>query len=484
MVILKLDDWGRKVVDEARSKYGPVEVKKSGDNYYLCKVSSVYDPEKKRARKISGEYLGKITPQGLVLASKRKTAPRSVYEYANGRLLYDNSTKIISGLKEYFPSFWKETLAMAIVRTIRSTPMKYLSAQWEKLFISREMDASLSPSYLSMIFRSLGKDWASQRAFFRYLMRGKDVIFFDLSSIFSWSENIRMAEKGYNRHRINLKQINIALAFSSPQDLPVMLKPLPGSVRDVKSLGKTMEEFGLDGFRIVLDRGFFSYKNVEYFMNHGIGFIQPLKGGAILIDYSTPGESMLVYRDRGILHSRVDVTGMLRKKISWKDETRVFLYIYEDVKLRGEEESNLIVLLKKGRISRYEKQKLGKVSILSNIDADGQEIYRLYKDREDVEQAFDAMKNELEEDKTYLQDDESVRGYFFVVFLSMYLHYKVLATIRSADMIGKLSVNEVLLQLSRIYMVSYADGKTGLLEIPKKVEDMVKTLKLDILPKL
>jgi hypothetical protein len=30
------------------------------------------------------------------------------------------------------------------------------------------------------------------------------------------------------------------------------------------------------------------------------------------------------------------------------------------------------------------------------------EIYLLYKEREDVEMAFDAMKNELENDKIYL----------------------------------------------------------------------------------
>jgi len=39
---------------------------------------------------------------------------------------------------------------------------------------------------------------------------------------------------------------------------------------------------------------------------------------------------------------------------------------------------------------------------------DGEKIYSIYKGREDVEMLFDAMKNELEEDKTYLQDDESI----------------------------------------------------------------------------
>ncbi len=203
-----------------------------------------------------------------------------------------------------------------------------------------------------------------------------------------------------------------------------------------------------------------------------------------LIDYeATMGEGF-EYRKRGILQSKKDITDLLKKRITWNNDSRVFLYIYEDVKLRGEEESNLILLRKNGKISEYDRTRLGKVSILSSLDIDASELYTLYKEREDVEQAFDAMKNELEEDKTYLQDDESVWGYFFIAFLSLYLHYKILAVIRKGGLSKKLSVNEVLLQLSRIYMVKYTDGKSGFLEIPKKVEDLCKSLKIDILPKI
>ncbi|MEM4084494.1 MAG: hypothetical protein QW752_05575 [Thermoplasmata archaeon] len=72
---------------------------------------------------------------------------------------------------------------------------------------------------------------------------------------------------------------------------------------------------------------------------------------------------------------------------------------------------------------------LRKVSILSSLDVDGNILYRLCKSKEDVELSFDAMKNKLN-DKTYLQDDESIWGYFFITFLSLYQHYRVLSLIR------------------------------------------------------
>ena len=53
---------------------------------------------------------------------------------------------------------------------------------------------------------------------------------------------------------------------------------------------------------------------------------------------------------------------------------------------------------------------------------EGDKIYDLYKQREDIEQVFNGMKNELENDKTYLQDDDSFMGYFFIIFVSLYLY--------------------------------------------------------------
>ncbi len=478
-----MEKWMEKIVEEARSKYGPVEVKKNGNNYYLSRVSSVYDPGKKRARKISGEYIGKITRSGIVRATRRSSAPRSVFEYGNARLLYDLSSGIMEGLRAHFPYAWREILAMSIVRSIRHAPMKYMDAGWEKLYLSTEMDASMSPSVLSSTLKSIGKDWESQRSFFRGLMKRGDTILFDLSSIFSNGENLLLAERGYNRHRINIRQINFAMAFSRNEFIPTVLKPLPGSVRDVKSLNSFLKEFDVRKSILVLDRGFFSYGNVERFFSEGIDFIQPLSRVSKVIDYSVPLKSALTYRERGIRYTRIDVTERMKKLISLKEDQRVFLYLYEDVKLRGEEESNLIILMKNGRIKGYDPARLGKVSILSSLMIDGESLYSIYKSREDVEQSFDAMKNELEEDKTYLQDDESIWGYFFVTFISLYQYYRVLSLIRSKDLVGRLSVNEVLLQLSRIYLVKYSDGTSGFLDIPKRVEDIMECLDLNILPK-
>jgi len=55
----KIPDWVL-----AQRKKG-TEIHRRGDNFYLCKVSSVWDKKLKRSRKITGEYLGKITKEGI-----------------------------------------------------------------------------------------------------------------------------------------------------------------------------------------------------------------------------------------------------------------------------------------------------------------------------------------------------------------------------------------------------------------------------------
>ncbi|MEM4056340.1 MAG: hypothetical protein QW578_04795 [Thermoplasmatales archaeon] len=80
-------------------------------------------------------------------------------------------------------------------------------------------------------------------------------------------------------------------------------------------------------------------------------------------------------------------------------------------------------------------------------------------------------------------DDKSIWGYFFITFFSSYQHYRMLSLIRSNYLVGRVSVNEVLLQISWIYLVKYADRTNGLLDIPKRVENIVQLLNLNILPR-
>jgi len=332
------------------------------------------------------------------------------------------------------------------------------------------MNPFLSPNKLSETLREVGSDIVNQKMFFEEITGEGDFLLFDLTCIFSQSENLLLAEKGYNKDRLHLPQVNIALLYSVNKQLPAMIKVLPGSVRDIKSFKKTLEEVSLEGVTVVVDRGMASYDLIPVFKEKHMSFVLPLKRNFKVIDYSMELNEFFVYRKRSIKWGK--------KKL---DEA--FLYLFEDVKLRSEEEntfiSQVVAESKKREDLRQQEMKFGKITMLSNLDIDGEKIYNMYKQREQVECAFDVLKNPLESDKTYLGDDDAVRGYFFVSFVALHLYYTLMNKLREKELLKKISVKELLLEFSKVYAVT--DGRREIVsEVPKKVEDLAEKIGADI----
>ena len=115
----------------AQRKKG-TQVTKNGNNYYLYKVSSVWDPEKNRARKITEKYLGKITPEGIIkprherLLGDMKNV--SVKEFGASSFLHGMNKDIMELLQDVFPVKWKEIFIFSVFRFIHLSPIKNLQA--------------------------------------------------------------------------------------------------------------------------------------------------------------------------------------------------------------------------------------------------------------------------------------------------------------------------------------------------------------------
>ena len=110
--------------------------------------------------------------------------------------------------------------------------------------------------------------------------------------------------------------------------------------------------------------------------------------------------------------------------------------------------------------------------MISDMTKDGFDMFDLYRGREDVEMAFDAMKNELESDKNYLRSDETVRGYFLVTFLAMRIYFKILKRLREKELASKISVDEVLFELSKVTKIVETSEREYFAKIPKRARRM------------
>jgi len=466
-----MKDWVKEIVLlEKKKRALPLEAKTRNGKYYLYISTTVWDKKTHKRRKVS-KYIGRITRKGIIEANSIKLPPRTIYEYANAKLLSSITKDISPALESEFPYDYQEIIAAGIIRLLQPTPLRLLKTRWEKLYLSKTFSPSLSPKAISEKLRRIGSDWVAQRRFFDTLIQKSKFLLFDLSSLFSCSENLNLAERGHNADHLFLNQINFALMFSQDQKLPVMLKPLPGSVRDIKALKNVLGEFGFKNCTCVLDRGFADTSLPELFSEQEMSFVLPLRRNFKLIDYAVEFTGRFTFSDRGINWSKSCIEGK-------------FLYLFEDVKLRAEEETTFIGLVEgeKKTVEEFREASLrfGKIAVLSNIDADGKDIYLLFKSREDVEQTFDVLKNELENDKTYLSNSDAVRGYFFVLFVSLYLYYRIYNILKVHDKIGRISVNELLFELSKVYAVEYSNNQILINKIPAKVLGLNKDLELNL----
>ena len=449
-----IPDWAKKY------KTRGVYIRNVGNNYYAYKTRSKWIKEEKRTKTLPPEYLGVVTKNGIV-RKDQVMGIRSDYEYGNIALLYGIAEKtILPVLKEIYPYLYERIINYVILRNIQPLPMKSIRYLYEKTYLSRMSDESMTPASISGMLSSLPEE-RSISVMKRLTEKGEYVLM-DSTGIFSRSENISFLEPGHNSKEIHLPQINVMMLFSSTRIMPTFIRILPGSIRDVSAMSKTIDMAGVEKCVIVADKGFFSSDNIKKLKSKHLSYIIPLRRNSSLIPEPDHFMGVFIYDGKPVKY--------------WQQEDGV--YIYEDPILKSEEEKDYLIRINDNKKSKkqYDENEInfGKLYLLSDLNEEPERIYRLYKQREYVEYAFNVYKNDLEADRSYLRDDHMLFTYMFLNLLSLYLHFQILNMID-----GKYSVRDVLLILSRIKM--YKMEKSDIMsEVPKKSRELVDKLGIDL----
>ena len=262
-----MDGWVKDWLKDQREKGEKgLEVKKLGNSFYVYRSTTYWDKQLKKVRKRS-RYLGKLDElEGFIEGRKRETVAtvKTVWQYGNAVLLNRVLDNLAPSLKKGFGGYWQDIYALALVRTQGYVPLKRVRVSWEKLYDVNETSPNLEPKNLSRVLKKVGMNRKGQNVVFDHLSINGDELVYDLSSFFTQSDEIHIAEKGYNKGKIQLKQINLALLCSVDSGLPTMIRVLPGSVRDIASLYASIEEMGVKGKILILDRGFFSEDVIDF----------------------------------------------------------------------------------------------------------------------------------------------------------------------------------------------------------------------------
>jgi len=132
-----------------KQKRKGIEIRRFGDRYYAYESSSKYDKVLKRAKKVTGKYLGVVTRNGIVKKSDI-TGIRGDYEYGNIALLYGIAEKtMLPVLRKTFPYMYERIISYVILRNIQPLPMKSVCYLYEKTYLSQVMDESMTAKSIS-----------------------------------------------------------------------------------------------------------------------------------------------------------------------------------------------------------------------------------------------------------------------------------------------------------------------------------------------
>ncbi len=453
-----------------------LEIKYIQNKPYVYRSTTRYDKEIKGPKKVS-TYLGRLDQKlGLIRKEDRRPGERpkvrTIHEYGNAAVIAEEFGPLLPILKSAFPDSYDEIVALASARLSGYVPLKRIADVWSKIENVLDVHPNCDSKHLSQVLREIGADRSAQQQIFAYMNTLSKQLIYDLSYILSDSSSNVLTEKAYVSDGVYLPHYHIALFCGRDSGLPVMIRSLPGSITDVRTLDFSLKEIDLRDKILLLDRGFISDENFIEMVERSIQFIIPLKRDSI--HYAT----------------RIHLTGHFQyhKRLihSGRHEVDNFrLYLFEDEDLALDEKKTLYSRFDTGQISRAELneglKKIGRILFLTTVDLPEQEVYELYKSRDMVEKFFDTFKNELMADKVHLHDTEAIFGHLFVSFISLYLYCKILKRLKTAGILTQFSPHDILTKFSKVYAYRIQDGRV-ITEVPKQVRDLAKKLDYSIFP--
>lgn len=466
------------------------ELRLINGRYYLYRITSKWDKEKKRSKKITLELLGRITKEdGFIESEKHKLKNKSfipenihLKEYGLSALITDEYSSYIELIKKHFSKYWKFIIALAYSRFAFESPLKNAQYYYSKSYLSEMYkNAGLSPTSIRKKLKEIGINRKEILEFFNEFRTKPDKIIFDGTDMLSNSKNMSLPCKSKTKKGTFDNIINLMFIFSAKTKIPLYYRIMSGTTKDISAFKLCLDEAGIDDAIVIADKGFYSNGNIEKLEDEGLRYIIPLKRNSSLINYEAiKGDDFknydgyFLYEKKTIWYKEHIQNG--RRVITFKNDT-----------LKAEEINDYLRRCKELPESYsidefYKKQhQFGTVSFISNLNKDisQEEIYINYKSRNQIEGMYYVFKNIIHADKSYMQDEDALEGWMFINFIAMHWYYKLILKLKEKKLNSKFSPKDIVMFLKDVKKIKIND-KWMNVEITKKNLELFNKLDLHI----
>jgi transposase len=417
---------------------------------------------------------------------------------------------LLDTLQEVFPSKWLDIFNLACF-FVASGEALMNAEDWLEGCDTPQTDASsqeisrLLMSLTQKDFDAFYKAWLDKRS-------EKEFLALDITSVSSYSQNIENVEWGYNRDGEHLPQINLCLLLGVDSRLPVLQADYQGSINDVKTLVSTVrktELLGGEKLTFVMDKGFFSRKNMDFLLEspHKEQFlisapftlkeIQDLvKRNIASIDRP---ENTIEYDDTlRLCTERILFDGkhklyahlvyntqraMTRKNQVYAEAKRVLTLAEKDpYDSSHADEYAKWLIIKKSKTGKTnasirqsaldeEIKQAGWMVLLSNCVNSAEQALSIYRSKDAVEKGFLAYKNFFDLRRMRSHCSQTMRSKYFVGFISLILRSCIHNVMADKNLYKNMTMKELLRCLDK-QKAQYISGCRILFPLSKTQSDI------------
>lgn len=467
------------------------EIKKIGNNWYLYERFSKYDPTIKRSRKISGRCLGKITPDGLI-ATKRRLTPaerpaavlEETVEVGASLFMWKRTEDLRKRLQVHFPDQWQQIYVAALLRLLREPRFKRLQLHFENSILSHVFPKlSFTASDNAAMLRTLGKKRQAISSFMREDIDKKSAfILFDGHRLITSSKTMPFAELGYDSKQRYMLQINLLYIYSLDENrgAPVYYKQFIGSTPDVSAFADVLTESTLrhSDCTIIADKGFASESDFELLDSKNLKYVIPLRRGSRFVKSKLPltpmsYENMFPFNGRAIQALKISEAGF---NVFVFFDAQLYANELADAVERGEKTNNTNAVKLDSEMKRRAKgaprltneelqalqpqdlmeihneiPEMGTVTIRTNrTDLNCMQVYRVYKQRQAIEQFFRTYRASLDFEASYMRTQATQEAWLFLNHLSSMMGMDCITDIAAMNEDKNISLEDLKQTLGKI----------------------------------
>ncbi|SFH00886.1 IS1634 family transposase [Sporolactobacillus nakayamae] len=524
--------------------------KKNGITY-VYESEGYWDKEKKQTRN-RRKCIGKLDPvTGKFIPSKKYTdglkeiinqkekkrgpVASTTYQrrFYGATYLFDAigaKLGLTDDLSQCFPESYQQILSLAYYLVLEDRNPMSRFPRWAKTHV-HPYGKNLSSQRSSELFGSITEN--AKHHFF--LLQSKrrvreEYLAYDTTSVSSYSKVLKQVKYGKNKDHDPLPQINLALLYGETSGLPVAYRKLPGNIADVKTIRTLLADVDFlkqKKVKIVMDRGFYSEKNINAFYQDHVKFLIGVRTSLKFVrktlddvrqkmitrahydsgcnlyyesfltdwDYSEvkkrTGEIMtdkkrlylhLYYNDQKATDDKMTFNKLLDRleeelqsgrRNPEHEKLYARYYEWKETPIRG-----ISLTPKVEAIAKAEKD-FGYFALISNGIKDPIEAVEIYRTKDLIEKAFGNLKERLNLRRTSVSSEENLEGKLFIQFIALFYLSYIKKAMSDHQLFKKYTIQELLDELDVVEQYWQPGGHKHIGELTKKQMDLYQFLGVD-----